>query len=195
MSDGPILRPGSARFWTLPNVLSLTRVALSVPFVLVMLLGGEAGRWWGFGIVCAGILTDKLDGWLARRWNEVSEWGKILDPLGDKIGIAAIGIVLYLQGVLPVWFLALLIGRDILIFAGGVYLRTATGVVLPSNTTGKWAVGVIAATLALLLIGVGGPLIEVGMTASVVMLLLSLAFYAVRFVQIVRLGKAVHGNS
>ncbi|MGA9121433.1 MAG: CDP-alcohol phosphatidyltransferase family protein [Bacteroidota bacterium] len=185
----------SPRFWTLSNMLSLSRVVLAIPFVIVMLGGGEEGRWWGFGLVCVGALTDKLDGVLARRRNEVSEGGKILDPLGDKIGVAAIAIVLYLKSLVPGWFLGLLLGRDLLIFAGGMYLRSVTGAVLPSNTVGKWTVGIVGATLALMLVGVTGWLVDVGIVASVAMLAVSLILYAARFISVLRVRGVAHGNS
>ncbi len=195
MTDRPDMARASSRFWTVSNMLSLSRVFLSVPFVLVMLLDVPGARWWALAILVVGALTDNLDGLLARRRNEISEWGKILDPLGDKVGIAAVAVALYFKNLLPGWFFVLLLVRDLLIFAGGMYIRSVRGVVLPSNTAGKWAVGVVAATLLLLLLEVQGWLIVVAMVASVGMILVSFGGYVVRFVEVVRLGASVHGNS
>lgn len=185
----------SPRFWTVSNMLSLSRIVLSIPFVLVMVLNVPGARWWGLAIIVVGAITDNLDGALARKRNEVSEWGKILDPLGDKIGLAAVGIVLVLQGQVPVWFFLLLVGRDLLILAGGVYLRSITGAVLPSNIAGKWTVGVVAAYLFLTLLGIGGLLTDVALTGSVLLIVLSFVSYAMRFIEVLRLREGMHGNS
>ncbi len=194
MTDRPDMARASSRFWTVSNVLSLSRIVLSIPFVLVMLLEVPGARWWALAILLVGGLTDNLDGVLARRRNEISEWGKILDPVADKIGIAAVAIVLYLKNLAPGWFLVLLLGRDLLIFSGGIYLRSIRGIVLPSNIAGKWTVGVVAATLLLLLVGVEGWLREFALGASVVMIVVSFGAYVVRFVEILRVREGVHGN-
>jgi len=186
---------GSNRFWTVSNMLSLSRIVLAIPFMLVMLLDVSGARWWGLAILIVGIATDKLDGVLARKRNEISEWGKILDPLGDKVGLGAVALVLVLQNILPLWFLVLLVGRDLLIFVGGIYLRSISGSVLPSNVTGKWTVGVVAAYLFLKLVGIEGLLTDIGLTASVMMILISFASYAFRFFEVLRLREGAHGNS
>ncbi len=185
---------GSNRFWTVSNMLSLSRIVLSIPFMLVMLLDVPGARWWGLAILAVGIATDKLDGVLARKRNEISEWGKILDPLGDKVGLGAVALVLVLQNVLPLWFLLLLVGRDLLIFVGGIYLRSISGSVLPSNVAGKWTVGVVAGYLLLKLLGIEGLLTDIGLTASVLMILISFASYAFRFFEVLRFREGAHGN-
>ena len=187
--------PASGRFWTASNMLSLSRVALSIPFVLIMLGGGATARWWGLALMIVGAATDKLDGLLARKWNEVSEWGKILDPLADKIALAAVGIVLYFKHELPDWFLGLILGRDLLIFLGGLFIRSRLGIVLQSNTAGKWTVGVIGATFLLKLLQIEGWLVLIGTWGSVVMILISLAAYVGRFIEVLRVREGVHGHS
>ncbi len=173
----------SSTFLTAANLLSIARAALSVPFVLVMLSGSPNARWWGLAIIIVAVATDRLDGALARRYNQVTEWGKILDPLADKIGVAGVGLVLLARGEIPLWFVASLLGRDLLIFAGGIFLKIRFGLILPSNVAGKWTIGVVAVTLTFALMGVPGWLMTTGIAASASMLLLSLALYARVFVQ------------
>ena len=178
--------PASQRFLTVSNLLSIARAALAVPFVLVMLSGSPAARWWGLAIIAVAIVTDRLDGVLARKYHQVTEWGKILDPLADKVCVAAGGVALLLRGLLPFWFLVALIARDLLIFAGGMYLKARSGVVLPSNWAGKVTIGFVGVTLALAVAGAPDWLMTTGLYSSLAMLLLSLALYLVRFNQQLR---------
>ncbi len=194
MIDGPEVSRAAARFWTVSNMLSLSRVVLSGLFVVIMLSDVPGARWWGLAIIVVGAATDNLDGLLARRRNEISEWGKILDPLADKIGVAAIALVLFLRGLVPVWFLAALLGRDLLILIGGLYVRSVRGVVLASNTAGKWTVGVVAGTLLLLLLDIPGWWCDAAIGISVIMIIVSFGGYVARFVDVLRPGESVHGN-
>jgi len=91
-------------------------------------------------------LTDLLDGYLARSRNEISELGKIIDPVADKFAILMISLILMLKGIIPGWFFIIVILRDILILAGGLYLRYKKHIVLQSNLTGKIAVFIIGLT-------------------------------------------------
>jgi len=92
-------------------------------------------------------LTDLLDGYIARKRNEVSELGKIIDPLADKITVITITLILLIQGIMPLWFFAVIMIRDILILSGGLYIKNKRGVVLQSNRIGKITVFVIGFTL------------------------------------------------
>lgn len=173
-------------FFTLPNMMSLLRLILVIPFVLVMTSGIEHAKWWGVVIILVGAATDKLDGDLARWLHCESEWGRILDPLADKVAVAAIALVLLWLGAIPVWFVVILLARDLLILAGGVFIRRKTGAVLPSNPAGKWAVGLISLTLFLALIDHTMIAVPLGIGVSLVMVLLSTAGYAKRFLEVYR---------
>lgn len=173
-------------FVTVPNLLSLLRAGLAIPFTAVMLSSLETARLWGVAIMALAMLTDKLDGVLARKYHTSTEWGRILDPLADKIGVAAVGLVLLYLGDIPLWFVVALVGRDAMILAGGVLVKRRTGVVLPSNKAGKWAVGVVAATLLLALVGIHGPVLDGGLVVSTSMLALSLWLYVKRFLETMR---------
>lgn len=176
-------------FWTIPNLLSLLRLVLPVPFALVMFSSIPDAKWWGVGIIALGVLTDKLDGDLARMMHCETAWGRILDPLADKVGVAAIALVLLWLGSVPAWFVILLLARDAIILAGGVYVRARTGEVLPSNTAGKIAVGVIGFTLLLALIDPAMPVVTVGIWLSVAMVAVSTAGYVRRFMSVIRQEK------
>lgn len=172
------------KFLTVSNLLSVLRALLAIPFVMVMLSGDPMARWWGGALLAVAALTDKLDGVLARKYDRVTEWGKILDPLADKIGVGVVVLVLFSLKALPLWFVILVLVRDVLIFTGGFYLKATRGVVVPSNEAGKWAVGIITLTVFLLVLGVHSVVTEILLYLSTFMLLFSFVLYVIRFVEI-----------
>jgi CDP-diacylglycerol--glycerol-3-phosphate 3-phosphatidyltransferase len=102
----------------LPNALTLGRLALIPIFVVLMIQAGDAPSWPAgivFGI--AGV-TDQVDGYLARRWHVESRFGKIADPLADRLMIDAAVILLVWYGRLPWVGLAVIIARDVLLIVG-----------------------------------------------------------------------------
>ena len=80
-------------FWTLSNAVSLLRVVLTLPAIWLIALGPDY-VWEAFGVVVVMIVSDWIDGWLARWRGEISQWGKILDPLADKVAVGAITIAI-----------------------------------------------------------------------------------------------------
>ena len=174
------------KFLTPSNILSLTRALLVIPFALIMFSSLPSARLWGGVIVVLAALTDRYDGILARRYGQETEWGRILDPLADKLGVAAVALVLLALGDIPLWYVLALLARDALIFAGGMVIKVRSGVVLPSHPVGKVAVGIIV--LALFVLVISGPslLATILIWASVVFLLLSFGIYATRFVEEIR---------
>ncbi len=124
------------RFWTLSNVVSLLRVVLILPAVWLIALGADY-VWEAFGVVAVMIVSDWIDGWLARRWGEISQWGKILDPLADKVAVGAITIAMVVFKDLPVWLVLVVLMRDVVIFVAGMYLVRRHDVLLASNFWGK----------------------------------------------------------
>lgn len=93
------------------------------------------------------ILSDYLDGYFARDREEITDLGKVLDPLADKIFFGTAAVIMILQGLIPQYLAFIIIGRDILIFLGGIYIKSKTGIVVASNMTGKIAVNVAAIVL------------------------------------------------
>ena len=183
-------------FLTVPNLLSLTRVVLLIPFAAVMCSALPHRELWALGLLALAGLTDRYDGILARRMGAESEWGRILDPLADKIGAGVVAFVLVLQGYIPVWFLGLVVARDILIVAGGIFVKRISGEVLPSNVAGKWAMGVVFVTLCASVLKPPSGFLEVCLAASVIMLGVSFVQYLRRFLEVIRSSRGVgHGTS
>ena len=104
----------------LPNAITIVRI-LCAPVFLWMLLadGGQDGplRWWAAILFIVAIATDGIDGYLARRYEIVTDLGKLLDPIADKALIVSIYITLAVVGAVPVWLVVLVVARDLMIVA------------------------------------------------------------------------------
>ncbi len=106
------------RNWTISNGLSFLRILLVIP-IAVLLLQPEH-RMLVVGLLLFAALTDLFDGYLARMLNEVSDFGKIIDPLADKIAVGVVCLILMVQGKVPLWFFSYRHRpRNILIFLEG----------------------------------------------------------------------------
>jgi len=125
-----------------PNLISIGRIFLVFPFIYLIwnINEIENARLIIFILAIIGYLSDIADGYLARKMNLISEMGKLIDPLADKICIGAIIIGLYLNNEINSFYFIIVILRDILIFIGGIILSKKIGKILPSNILGKVAV-------------------------------------------------------
>ncbi|MEK9138055.1 MAG: CDP-alcohol phosphatidyltransferase family protein, partial [Bacteroidota bacterium] len=128
----------------------------------------------------------KFDGVLARKLNQITEWGKILDPLVDKVAVAIVAVVLLVLGSVPVWFVVALLVRDLMIFSGGMYIKAKKGILLQSNEAGKWTVGIVALALFLMVLDAQMILVDTAIWASVVLLIVSFTLYVKRFVDVMK---------
>lgn len=132
------------------NFLSFSRILFVVPAVYFI-----ANHQNDYMIILAiiGGFTDYFDGFFARKLNQVSDLGKLLDPAADKVLIAGMVISLSVYQDFPVWLTAFIVGRDILIVLGAIFLYEKVNHVSHSNWTGKVGVTVIATPLLFFLMG------------------------------------------
>jgi len=138
-----------SRIWTISNILSLSRVLLILPLAYCLLADVQNKRTWAALIIVAAALTDFLDGYVARLRHEVSEVGKIIDPLADKLCIGAVALILLWAGDLSLWYVLVVVLRDLLILFGGVYIRRKKKIIAQSNWPGKFAASSVALVLLL----------------------------------------------
>ena len=133
----------------LPNAMAVARLLL-IPVFVVLMLQAEGGHSWAAGIVfgIAGV-TDQVDGFLARRWHVESQFGKVADPLADRLMIDAAVILLLVADHLP-WAGALILGRDLALIVG-YKLLAPRGYELNVTFLGKLATWVLYAALFFLL--------------------------------------------
>ena len=147
---------------TLPNYLTFARIII-VPLLVVVLLTPVADKWFGISsyalaiaIFLAASFTDILDGHLARKRNQVSNLGKLLDPIADKLLISAALIVLVEKHLAPSWAVVVIVGREFII-TGLRSVAAADGIIIQAQSIGKikmWAQCV--AIVALLVAGATG---------------------------------------
>jgi CDP-diacylglycerol--glycerol-3-phosphate 3-phosphatidyltransferase len=173
------------RIWTISNFLSILRVLLIVPVAYFVLRREPGDGIIAFFLVIVAGLTDLFDGMLARKLNQVTELGKVIDPLADKMCVAVIGLILTLQHRLPIWFFVGAITRDIVILIGGIYIRRKMGLILMSNWAGKWAVAFIAFLFSVLILDIPqlDTLMYIFLAGSSILLVISSVLYAMRFMK------------
>jgi cardiolipin synthase len=142
-----------ARVWTVPNALSFLRL-LGVPLFLWLVLGPHADGW-ALAVLAASGITDYLDGYLARRLDQASPLGQVLDPVADRLYILAVVIGLALRDIVPWWFAVVLPLRDVLLWGLVPILRTRGYSALPVHFLGKAATFNLLYAFPLLLLGDG----------------------------------------
>jgi CDP-diacylglycerol--glycerol-3-phosphate 3-phosphatidyltransferase len=132
---------------TLPDRLTLGR-ALAVPIVIVLFAWDFPNHvYWATGVFVVAMATDQIDGWLARRWNQTSAFGSLLDPIADKVLVMAALVMLVAEGVAPAWMVAAIVARELLV-SGLRLAAIEKGIVIPARDLGKlktWAQAVAVA--------------------------------------------------
>lgn len=180
---------------TKSNLISLIRLLLAIPlwFLFDGFYSGNT-RWIIIAVCILGAITDALDGYLARKFHEVTEFGKIIDPLADKVVIGVVIIKLYLIGEVSGLYILLILSRDILIFIGGIILTQKLKRVLPSNVLGKITVTNIALVILLIIINISQEsfIFKFFYGLSIILILISLIGYAYRAVEFIK--KKDYGN-
>lgn len=143
----------SERVLTIPNIISFVRLA-GVPLFLWLVLGPEADAW-ALGVLMLSGVTDWLDGYLARRLNQTSKLGQVLDPVADRLYILAVVVGLAWRDIIPWWLAVLLPARDLLLWVLVPFLRTRGYHALPVHFLGKAATFNLLYAFPLLLLGDG----------------------------------------
>lgn len=174
------------KVFTLANIVSMSRILVALPIIWVYLW--HDGISWVFTVLVAyGILSDYLDGWLARRNNEISELGKVIDPIADKVLAAVLFIFAAWLGKIPLWFLIVALLRDGLIMLGSVYISLTRGKVAMSVMSGKVFVNALALYwLAVFYLPGQEGLILFLLSGTSILMIYSFADYFQRFLRILR---------
>lgn len=158
----PILNP--------PNILTMLRIA-AIPLLVVLLMSpSQSSGFWAAAVFSLASITDWLDGYIARRMNIVTVFGKFLDPIADKLIVMSALIMILPFGRVPAWMVLLILGREIII-TGLRGIASSEGIVIQASDLGKFkTIFQIVAIIGLLLhydynwfLGIDHPLLRVNM--------------------------------
>jgi len=134
------------------NSLSFFRLLLVIPaWIAFNNFDHNIARYSVAAIGILATITDILDGYLARKLNQITEFGKVIDPLADKVLIVFVVLNLFLIGEIPDYYFYMIVARDLLILTGGLIVSKKLGKVLPSDYIGKATVLAISFTLLMIL--------------------------------------------
>jgi len=176
MTNAATTADAADRVWTIPNLLSLLRL-LGVPLFLWLVLGPEANGW-AIAVLAFGGLSDYADGKIARRFNQSSRLGAVLDPAADRLYILATISALAARGIIPVWLAVAIPGRDVLLALTLPVLSRHGYGPLPVNFAGKAAtLNLLYAIPLLLLADTGGGVGNVAQAAGWAFTVWGIALY------------------
>lgn len=119
-----------------PNILTLFRLFLIPIFILVFFSNSPHNFLYAILIFLVAGATDFLDGYIARKYKLVTDWGTILDPLADKLMLLTVLSCLVISSYLPIWVFLIILGKDLFMIIMGTILYTK-GTIIPSNVFGK----------------------------------------------------------
>jgi CDP-diacylglycerol--glycerol-3-phosphate 3-phosphatidyltransferase/cardiolipin synthase len=171
--------PRRQKLFNLPNLLTYGRIA-AVPAVVVLLFWPHEFwfRWAALGIYAAAAVTDFFDGYLARAWSQQSALGRMLDPIADKLLVAACLVMLVADGSIrsySIWAAIVILTREILVSGLREFLAELR-VSVPVTTLAKWKTTVQLVALGFLVVGdAGDALLPAGVTVQIGLVMLWIA--------------------
>ena len=160
--------------WTIPNVLTMIRIILIPVFVVLFFQGHKMAA---LAVFCAASLTDMLDGYLARKLNQITDFGKLFDPLADKLMVITAMVCQTFWGPLPLVAVIIVAAKELVMVLGGMFMLSKN-VVVYSNYFGKAAqVGFIASLVLSFFHDrfAAGNVVLWGMTPDILILWLTVA--------------------
>lgn len=178
----------------LPNKLTILRVIM-IPFFLVALLvdGIPAGKWVALAIFIIASFTDMLDGKIARKYNLITNFGKFMDPLADKLLVSAALIALIPLGKIPAWIVIVIISREFII-SGFRLIASDNGIVIAASYWGKIKTVTQMVMIVLLIADFSNSIIDVLETVFIYLALaltvISLLDYLIKNKNVLKDGEA-----
>jgi CDP-diacylglycerol--glycerol-3-phosphate 3-phosphatidyltransferase len=185
------------RSLNLPNALTVLRIFLVPLLVVVLLTRFEGHVYFGAAIFALAVLTDYLDGFFARRRNEVTRLGILLDPLADKLLTAAAFLSLVEMGLVPAWVVMIILARELAV-TGLRNLAAGRGILIRASGLGKGKMVAQVTAILVLLLSRPMPALRipglVALTVVVAITLVSGADYFRRFWSVVRGARGEGGG-
>ena len=176
----------------LPNKLTILRMIM-IPFFLVALMvpGIPGGKWIALALFCLASLTDMLDGKIARKYNLITDFGKFMDPLADKLLVCSAMIALIDLDRIPAWVVIVIIAREFII-SGFRLVASDNGVVIAASYWGKFKTTFQMLMIIVLIPNLGGVFDMIGLVLTWIALILtvvSLIDYLVKNKQVILEGE------
>jgi len=174
------------KVFTISNFISAFRLLFLIPIFFFLKQDSPTGNLWAVFFMVWAIITDIVDGYLARKLNQVSYWGKIIDPVSDKVCVAAVIIFLAFiprEVKIPIWFVALVLGRDMVILSANILAIRLKNAVGTSNKIGQ-STAIILALVIVLYTLKWEPYCLIIMWIGVAMIVISLISYFKVFLNI-----------
>ena len=176
----------------LPNKLTVLRIIMVPFFVFFMLMdaGGAANKWIALVIFCVASLTDMLDGKIARARGLVTNFGKFMDPLADKLLVCSAMICLIPLGKLTAWFVIVIIAREFII-SGFRLVASDNGIVIAASYWGKFKTVSQMFMVIVMIMDLGGVFDVIGtvlMWAALILTIVSLIDYIAKNVEVLTQG-------
>ena len=173
----------------LPNKLTLFRVILIPVFVVFMLVSvtGDTDKWIALAIFIIASLTDLLDGKIARKYNLITDFGKFMDPLADKLLVCSAMICLVSLGKIPAWIVIVIIAREFII-SGFRLIAADNGVVIAASYWGKFKTASQMVTVILLVLNIQNTVFTV---LGTVFIYISLVLTVVSLIDYIAKNKEV----
>ncbi|MCR9133012.1 MAG: CDP-alcohol phosphatidyltransferase family protein [bacterium] len=135
----------SGKVFTVSNLISFSRVFIAFPIMYIHYRNNLMYNTEIIVLLVYGVISDYLDGLVARKTNTISEVGKMIDPISDKLCAGALFIYTVWLGWVPTWFLIFFVVRDVLIIIGSSFIKVKYGKVAMSTMSGKISVNIISA--------------------------------------------------
>lgn len=180
-----------------PNMLSIFRLCLVPVFVVAYFSGAEHAQWYAVGIYAVATLTDYLDGHIARRYNLITDLGKVLDPLGDKMFTFSVLACITIDGIIPFWIVIIFVLKEALMGAGGIIIHKVASAPIPqSNIIGKTATVLFFLSCAALILIPDIPYVWAVTMMCVVLAvsMIALVSYVAKFLEIMKKKKDTPNN-
>lgn len=177
----------AAARWNAANVITLLRIPVAAPGAYLLARGEYLPV--AVAFLVAAALTDVLDGWVARATGKVTDFGKKLDPVVDKIAIAGVGVILVWRYDVPAWIFAAAVARDVAILVSAAVVISRRNVVVSSNFWGKAAALVMVFYAVAAVVAPASSVTTVLLWVVLASLIVSSASYAYDFYRAMRSGE------
>jgi len=173
-----------------PNILSTIRIFLVPVFVITYFCDSNSAKLYAAAVYALASATDFLDGYIARKYNLISDLGKILDPLGDKLMTLAVLACITIDHVIPVWAVLIALVKEILMLMGGAVIRKREGGEIPSsNIIGKTSTVVffiVCVTLMIFHRNIPDKTATLMISSALLLMLVALVSYIITFANIMK---------